>query len=53
VAEVTADACPVPVKRVGLADRFAETGPYPALLDRYGMSVEHIIAAARAALGAK
>jgi transketolase len=53
VAETVADACPVPVKRVGLADRFAETGPYLALLDRYGMSVEHVIAAARGAVDAK
>jgi transketolase len=53
VAEVTANACPVPVKRVGLADRFAETGPYAAILDRYGMSVEHVVAAARAAVAAK
>jgi transketolase len=53
VAEVAADICPVPVKRVGLADRFAETGPYAALLDRYGMSVDHVVAAARAAVTAK
>jgi transketolase len=53
VAEVTADVYPVPVKRVGLADRFAETGPYAAILDRYGMSVEHVVAAARAAVDAK
>jgi transketolase len=53
VAEAVGDACPVPVKRVGLADRFAETGPYNAILDRYGMSVEHILAAARQAVAAK
>jgi transketolase len=44
------DAYPVPVKRVGIADRFAETGPYFELLDRYGMSVADIAAAARRAL---
>jgi transketolase len=53
VAEAVGDACPVPVKRVGLADCFAETGPYNAILDRYGMSVEHILAAARQAVAAK
>lgn len=53
VAEVVADDCPVPVKRVGLADRFAETGPYQALLDRYGMAVTDVVNAARAALRAK
>lgn len=53
VAEAVTDAYPVPIKRVGLADRFAETGPYNAILDRYGMSVGHIVAAAKAAVAAK
>jgi transketolase len=53
VAEVVTDACPVPVKRVGLADRFAETGPYEAILDRYGMSVNAVVTAAQAAIAAK
>ena len=53
VAEAVTDAYPVPVKRVGLPDRFAETGPYAAILDRYGMSVNHIVTAARAAVSAK
>lgn len=53
VAELVTDACPVPVKRVGLADQFAETGSYEEILDRYGMSVEHIVDAARQALAAK
>jgi transketolase len=53
VAEAVTEAYPVPVKRVGLADRFAETGPYFAMLDRYGMSVADIAGAARQALAAK
>lgn len=53
VTEAVTDACPVPVKRVGLADRFAETGPYFEMLDRYGMSVADIAAAARRALAAR
>jgi len=53
VAEAVTDACPVPVKRIGLADRFAETGPYAAILDRYGMSVDHVVTAARAAMAAR
>jgi len=53
VAEVLGQEFPVPVLRVGVADQFAETGPYKALLDRYGMSVEHIIGAARQAMSAK
>ena len=46
VAEVLSEQHPVPLKRVGIADRFAETGPYTALLDRYGMAVQDIVAAA-------
>jgi len=53
VAEVVAEACPVPVQRVGIADRFAESGPYAALLDRYGMAVRDVVAAAHAALARK
>jgi transketolase len=53
VAEVVSDVCPVPVKRVGVLDRFAESGPYEELLDKYGMSVDHILAAANGALQAK
>jgi transketolase len=53
VAEAVTDHYPVPVKRVGIADRFAETGPYFELLDRYGMSVRDVVGAAHAALDAK
>ena len=53
VTDVTAEACPVPVKRVGVPDRFAETGPYAALLDRYGLAVDDIVDAARSAADAR
>ena len=53
VTEVVSDAYPVPVKRVGIPDRFTETGPYAALLDRYGMAVMDVVRAARAAVAAK
>ncbi|GAB4540367.1 MAG: transketolase family protein [Anaerolineae bacterium] len=53
VAEAVTETCPVPVRRVGIADRFAETGPYFEMLDRYGMSVADIAAAARQALSIK
>jgi transketolase len=50
VTEAICEKHPVPVIRVGLPDTFAETGPYAAILDRYGMSVEDIITAARRAV---
>lgn len=53
VAEAVSREYPVMVKRVGIEDQFSETGPYDALLDRYGMSVQHIVDAARQAVDAK
>jgi transketolase len=53
VAEAVSAVCPVPVIRVGIADRFAESGPYFELLDRYGMSVADIVGAARQAVTVK
>ena len=53
VAETLAEGRPVPLARVGVADRFCETGPYDALLDRYGMGVESIMDAVRRAAGRK
>jgi transketolase len=54
VAEVVTDAgLGVPVKRIGLRDVFAGSGPYTDMLDRYGMSVADICAAARSAIALK
>jgi transketolase len=50
VAEALADAVPVPLERVGIADTFAESGPYADLLEKYGMGVDAIAAAVRRVL---
>jgi len=47
VAGFLTETCPVPLKRVGIADTFAESGPYFELLDRYGMGVNDIICATK------
>jgi transketolase len=47
VAEVLTATCPVPLERVGISDMFAESGDYNELLDKYGMSHQDILAAAR------
>jgi len=39
-----------PLKMVGLADCYAESGTYLDMLDRFGMSIGDIVAAAKAAL---
>jgi len=53
VAELLSVRYPAPLERTGIPDTFAETGPYWDLLDRYGMSVADIVAAARRAIRRK
>jgi len=53
VCECLAESCPVPVERVGVRDTFAESGPYPDLLDKYGFSVAAIAEAVDRVLARK
>ena len=50
VCEALADACPVPIVRVGINDVFGETGPHEALLDRLGLGVQNIVSGANRVL---
>ena len=43
VLEVLSDICPVPVKMIGVQDTFGESGKPDALLEKYGLTEEHII----------
>jgi transketolase len=42
VAEVLVENQPIPMKRIGVRDTFAESGPYQEVIRKYGMSAEHI-----------
>ena len=42
VCECLAEKAPVPVKRIGVNDRFGESGPAVALLEKYGLDGEGI-----------
>jgi transketolase len=53
VAEALVEDEPVPMERVGVADTFAESGPYAALMDKYGLGVDDVIAAAQRAVARK
>jgi transketolase len=53
VAECVSQNTPVPVERIGVNDTFTESGPYAELLDKYGMSVEAIVAAVQRAVTRK
>ena len=44
---------PVPVQMVGVQDVFTESGPYPALLHKYGLDEEAVSAAVRRVLAQK
>jgi transketolase len=53
VAEVLGDACPVPLRRVGIRDEFGTSGPLEELFPHYGLTAEAVCTAAREALRAK
>lgn len=53
VAECLSQSAPVPLERVGVNDTFTESGPYMELLEKYGMSVDAIVAAAQRAIKRK
>lgn len=47
VAEVLVENRPTPMKRIGIRDRFGESGPYEALLKKHRMSTADICQAVR------
>lgn len=47
VAEVLVENYPVPMKRIGLKDTFAESGELELLLEKYGLSSAHIVKACK------
>lgn len=51
VAEVLGDHRPTLMKRVGIQDRFGESGPNDALLEKYGLSVNSMVGRALDLLG--
>ncbi len=53
VSEAVTQSRPVPVQRVGIGDRFTETGPCDVLMDSYGLAVADIVAAAKRAVAAR
>jgi len=53
VAETLGDRYPVPVKRIGLADVYGESGTNDALLEKYGISVEKTAESIRGLVAAR
>lgn len=47
IAELLSEKMPVKIKRLGMQDTFGESGDYKKLWDKYGISANHIIIAAK------
>ena len=53
IAELAAQELPVPIEPVGMPNKFGESGEPDQLFEKYGMTVEKIIAAAKRAIDRK
>ena len=53
VTEVVCESCPVPVVRLGIEDKFGHSGKVPPLMEMYGITVENLVAKAKAAIALK
>lgn len=53
VAEIVASLCLVPVLRIGTQDTFGRSGSALALLERYGLTAEHIVREVRRGMSMK
>lgn len=53
VAEVVGEAYPVPVLRVGVEDTFGKSGSAPVLVEKFGLTKEHVMEKVRAAIDMK
>ena len=53
VSEVVCEGFPVPVVKLGIEDKFGKSGKVPPLLEAYGLTVENIVAKAKAAIAMK
>ncbi|MEK7601268.1 MAG: transketolase C-terminal domain-containing protein [Patescibacteria group bacterium] len=47
IAELLAEACPVPQEFVGVRDQFGQSGTPKELIEHYGLGVSHIVAAVK------
>ncbi len=53
VAELLVEKYPIPMKRIGVKDTFAESGPYLEVIDKYGLTARHIVKAVKDVLKRK
>lgn len=53
IAELLAEECPMPMRRIGMRDRFGESGAPDELLEHFGLDAKHIRLAAHTILDKK
>lgn len=53
VAEVVVENCPVPMRRVGLPDKFGESGSPAELLEKYGLTAGDLVLAVKDVMALK
>ena len=53
VAELLVENCLVPMQRIGVRDTFAESGPYLEVIQKYGLTWDHIMNAVKTVLARK
>ncbi len=53
IAELLGEELPVPMKRIGMQDRFGESGQPDELLEHFGLTAKHIALAAHHVVGKK
>ena len=53
IAELLAEECPAPMRRIGMQDRFGESGAPEQLIEHFGLDAKHIRLAAHAVLERK
>ena len=53
VCDALAENCPVPIEHVAIEDQFGEVGPQSYLEERFGLTVEAIVAKAKKAVSRK
>jgi len=53
IAEVVAENCPVPIKFVGIRDKFGVSGEPKELFEHFGLTSKHIVKAAKEAIKMK
>ena len=53
VAEVLVEQCPVPMAKIGVNDSFGQSGLPDQLLEKYGLTVEHIVEEAKKVIARK